>query len=458
MSKATERLATYASQIKIEEIPSEVITSAKECILDSMAYMIGGSPTKTGRQIIEMMTEMGERASTAAGSSVRLPAPLAAYINGFLANAPDMEDNYFGMCHPGPAIVPTALTLGEIRQVSGVDLIASVVAGYEVWIRVGKSMLSTGINQSNANGQSTWLMFGGIAATGRLKGFSPKQMMTAFGTAATHASVPFLAKIGYQDRPMSSIKNNFGWTCMGAIMAAELTERGFLGTTNILDGDNGFWRMTNAPQVDWKDSLETIGKIFEISLVQFKKYPSCYGNHPLAEGLNQALSELSVGGDQVHKILIYGAEKLIDFADYDPSTLTDAQFSGPYTAAMILLGKPPGPDWWDEKNFHNPEVVAQAKKVMIVPILGMEEVFKKGIIRTRVNVVTRDGRTASVESEIPLPPENRGLNPEKHRQKLRTLALPVIRHEYAEQILNHIDELENLVDVGNLISLMAKAS
>jgi 2-methylcitrate dehydratase PrpD len=455
MNNATKRLAQYAANIKFEDIPDNIVLSAKSCIKDSIACMLGGTTTKPGRQVIELIIAMGGRKeSTVPGEPIPIPAPYAAYINGFLANACDMDDNYFGMGHPAPAIVPTALALGESGGLSGADLISAVVVGYEIAIRVGKSMLPMGIINRNVRGQSTWMIFGSIAVAGRLMNFNTQQMATAFGIAATKASVPFLAKLGYRDRPMNTIKNNFGWSCMGAILAAELTNRGFLGTTSILEGENGFWRMAGASWSNWEGILDNIGEKYEISLIQFKKYPSCYGTHPAIEGMSMAMQKLPTGASEIKKVIVSGPKKLLDFKDYDPIALTDSQFSIPYVLALLMKGKEPGPEWWDEKNIHDSEILAEARKVEIHHVPSFEEEFNKGHLQTEVTIYTKKGHTYSGFGQIPLSEGKKGLDEKQLNRKFKKLAAPVIDPIGVEKIIDLIDNLEKLRDIRKLMRML----
>jgi 2-methylcitrate dehydratase PrpD len=49
--------------------------------------------------------------------------------------------------------------------------------------------------------------------------------------------------------------------------------------------------------------------------------------------------------------------------DYRPQTVTDAQFSLPWTMAAVAAGLSPGADWYTEQNMQNPELLGLADKV-----------------------------------------------------------------------------------------------
>jgi 2-methylcitrate dehydratase PrpD len=56
----------------------------------------------------------GEKIATVVGSDVVMGPIEAAMVNGVLANADETDDNYStGGAHPGCAVVPAALAMGE---------------------------------------------------------------------------------------------------------------------------------------------------------------------------------------------------------------------------------------------------------------------------------------------------------------------------------------------------------
>ena len=94
--------------------------------------------------------EFAECYATKSGASVigtagftAQPA-FAALANGILANAADNDDTHKrALLHTGSVVVPTALALTETEALSGQSLIVSLVAGYEVAVRVGMAVMPT---------------------------------------------------------------------------------------------------------------------------------------------------------------------------------------------------------------------------------------------------------------------------------------------------------------------------
>lgn len=455
MTDATSCLGEYASNIRWTDLPSKTIAAAKRCLLDSVACMLGGSTTYLGKRVASLVLGWGSRPEcTVVGNSEKAILPLAAYVNGFLANVCDYDDNYFFFGHPGAGIVPVALGLGERGTVSGRELLTAIVAGYEVGIRLGIATAPSRERRSLVRGMSTWLIIGGTAAGGRLLNLSPDQMANAFGLAAQNAPVPFLKKLGGGHvRPLSELKNNFGWACMGAVMALELAQLGFCGPLRILDGEEGFWRMAGSDQCRWDQMARGLGTQFEIENVSLKAYPSCLGTHASIEALIKIIRELRVDGSHVARVEVRGGRSLSRFNDYRPQTSTDAMFSIPYALSLTLLGIRPGPRWWGEYTHKDPEVLSMASKVELLPDSRIEdtEADKRHV---EVTVYTTDGRTGTATATQPLPPGDPGLGQTDLENKFIQLAAPVLGDRMATEVLGLMLDVENLSDVSPVARML----
>ena len=75
--------------------------------------------------------------STVVNYGLRTSAANAAFVNSAFNHGFEMDDNHSRTHLKGSAVaVPTAMAVGEQRQVSGPEFITALVAGYEVMIRV----------------------------------------------------------------------------------------------------------------------------------------------------------------------------------------------------------------------------------------------------------------------------------------------------------------------------------
>src|SRR5688572_6016652 len=120
--KATEKLnpviatlSTYMSEAAGREMPATVIRETKHHILDTVAAMISGAELIPGQHALRFARDYGgSPIATVVATNVLIGPIEAAMVNGVLANADETDDNYStGGAHPGCAIVPAALAIGE---------------------------------------------------------------------------------------------------------------------------------------------------------------------------------------------------------------------------------------------------------------------------------------------------------------------------------------------------------
>ena len=114
--KATELLARYSAGLKYEDLPDAVREIAKKCILDNLGIIIGASTQGLGhRKLFELVQESGgKEESTILGFGGKVPAHMAALINGGLARGLDYDETFDDApSHPSDVTVPAAIAIAE---------------------------------------------------------------------------------------------------------------------------------------------------------------------------------------------------------------------------------------------------------------------------------------------------------------------------------------------------------
>ena len=136
----TIELADRASSIRYQDLPGEVRTLARQCLLDWLAVALAGSREELSGILAEQAIEDGGRpAASLIGRSEKISAHQAALVNGAASHALDYDDVNMAMSgHPTVPIVPALLALAEDRGASGADFISAFVAGYETECRIGQ--------------------------------------------------------------------------------------------------------------------------------------------------------------------------------------------------------------------------------------------------------------------------------------------------------------------------------
>ena len=141
MTHETVRLAEYASGLRYDDLPPQVVERAKDCITDTVAVIVQGGGLPWSRIVASYAQRIGAggRSRILGTDGPTLHAPAAALANGALAHAFE-SDNLTkpgAGVHPGATLVPPGLAVAQERGSSGRELITAVVAGFEVMYRIG---------------------------------------------------------------------------------------------------------------------------------------------------------------------------------------------------------------------------------------------------------------------------------------------------------------------------------
>ncbi len=170
MDDVSFKLAQYISGSKYEDLTSAAIASAKRSALDTMGAMLAGSTAPGIETVVEMARRWGgSQEAHLVGFGDRLPSPLAAWCNGTMARALEIDDCVdFLPIHPSASAVPALLVLSELKEgLSGQDFLTALAVGQDVKIRMGladrQNAMQSARNTMNKN-------FGPTAALARALG------------------------------------------------------------------------------------------------------------------------------------------------------------------------------------------------------------------------------------------------------------------------------------------------
>ena len=138
----TAQLAAFAAELAHDHLPDEVGTGRGCSSSTALASCSARwrSRNGTGDRCLDRYLELAgpPGAGTVAGSRLKTTPMMAAFANGTLSEVLDCQDtNITARIHNGAAIIPAALAMGEVLASSGRDVMAAVVAGYEVGCRLG---------------------------------------------------------------------------------------------------------------------------------------------------------------------------------------------------------------------------------------------------------------------------------------------------------------------------------
>ena len=450
---ATEWLAESLSDLGYDALPLPVVERARECVLDSIGCMLAGSRIAEIRTPVDLVLHLAQSTGAAVpGLSGRYPAPFAAYAAAQFANGIDADDTVLGVGHPGAAVIGAALALAQTERSSSDDLFLAVATGYEVAIRIGRSITPSPARAEQVRGHS-WAVFGAAAAAAKLLRLDTARIATALGLAAQHALVPFVGK--WYERPITGLKNNYGWAAAGGVLAALYAAHGVPGTPRVLDGDSGFWAMAGSDR--WRPELviDRAETSFAILDVEFKPYACCRYLHTVLDALDSIRAQFgdAIHPDSIRTITVRSGRMIERFADYEPRSILDAQFSLPYVVSLHVSGCSLLNSSFVPGRFDH---LMRRVQIEVDPEMDRHATLRH--LPARVEVGLKTGTRLVAESATPPGGPDRPLDAAFLRAKFLALAVPVVGEQRAQHLVSVLqdptrsvtaDELSQLFRVGD---------
>src|SRR6185503_12781613 len=192
MSTATRELAEFTAGLSYETLPGEVRDRVKSLALDLTGIMIRArNEAESTPAMIAAAGRLGLAggACTVIGDAVGYAPPGAAMLNGTLAHSLDFDDTHASSSlHPSAPIAPAAFAAAEMAGADGKALIAALVAGYEVQVRLSLALDPAAHYDRGFHPTATCGAFGAAAAAGRVFQLDADGHANAFGIVLSMAA------------------------------------------------------------------------------------------------------------------------------------------------------------------------------------------------------------------------------------------------------------------------------
>jgi 2-methylcitrate dehydratase PrpD len=142
MPSETDCLASFLSAVTYHDLPSEVVRHAKASILNAIGCALGGAlaaPAVKSRNAVLPISS--STTSTIIGRLERTDFQTAALVNGIALTNADYDDTHLKtVIHPSGAVLCAILAWGELRGVSGKEILLAFVVGVEAQLRIGNAI------------------------------------------------------------------------------------------------------------------------------------------------------------------------------------------------------------------------------------------------------------------------------------------------------------------------------
>jgi 2-methylcitrate dehydratase PrpD len=449
----TTTLAEYFTALRYETLPPILIEKAKENLIDTLAGAIPGAQAPDVKGITEALGAYDAQADCVLwGTTRKASAPTAALVNGTAGHALEMDDFHpEGKCHMGVVVIPAVLALGEKHGISGKELIAAIIAGYEVGLRIAIGAGTASHRLRGWHATSTCGVFGAAAASAKMLRLSPRQTVNALGLAGTQAGGLW----AFMQDGAGNKKFHGGSAARGGVTAAILASGGMTGPAYILEAADGGFLPATSDAYDVNAVIEGLGETWRVLRVGRKPYACCRSMHLSIDGVFELKKKHGLAMEDIASIDVetyeIGVKQCGTFQV--PNNTFEATFSTPYGIAVAFKDDAAGTAQFTKTRVQDPELLDLCSRITVRASEKYSAAYPQNW-GCEMTVRTRDGRVLKQEIWNGKGGPDNPMSREDLILKFRSLAGAVLPDARMDAILAAIDDLENCRDVANLTALL----
>ena len=382
--KVTDALLDFSLKYDdYDKVPEKVIHETKRVMIDGIGNMLGGIASDKGKVGIQMAHRMGGvPESTLIGVGGKYSAPVAAFANSEMLNGLDWDP----IPHTPPIVLPALLAVAEAQNVSGKKFLADLSVALELAQRISKGVGSAMMislekygRTPDVFGNSNETIMGAAVGTALLMGLDREKIAQALGISAYLCSLP-VCRDWESTMPKSMIKYApVSWLAQGAIQSAMLASLGYTGNQYTLDSEYGFPRFFSHVEGSWNADavIANIGEEWTWLWMNYKPYPCCRFLHTILAAFYKIQDQYHFSPEQIDEIRCYTGAFVPHPDQHSVSNQVDAQFSAPYTFALVAYNYKIGPQWQDKRALTDPLIQKFMGKVKMLVAPEYVELRKK---------------------------------------------------------------------------------
>lgn len=455
----TRQLAEFASTLRYEQLPAEVVAKAKTSILDTIGCCLYGATLASVRKLAAMVgEETPDGPAQVLGLPLRTAVSNAALVNATSAHAFQLDEIHIGATlHPGAVSVPVVLALAGSGAYSGRDLITAIVAASEVGIRVGLACKG-GMFTRGYHNQGTTGVFVAGAAAGRLLGLDPQRMRHALGIAGSQAAGLMAVQEGAMAKGFHS-----GRAAQSGIYAAKLAALDYTGIPNVLEAPYGGFFSTLVGEYAPAELTAGLDTRWEILKTGFKPAPASNGSITAMAALDRIMREHGLTAADIQEVTASVSTNTLHHCgwDYDPAKVQGvlaAQMNLCYGMAVMALERRATVDQFTEAKMRDPAILDFIRRIKVELEPRYDAAGGKLRVACRARVLTRDGR--QFEAEVPY---RKGsfedpMSADELERKFFDLSTQVATRAQAGEIAATVAGIEKLDDVAAFMNKLAAAT
>jgi 2-methylcitrate dehydratase PrpD len=399
----TQALAAYVSSVRYEDLPGEVRQRVPLLMLDGFGCGIFGSSLPWSTLMTDAVLDLGSSGEASLwGTGRKVSGDHAALLNGSYVQAFELDDySRGGALHACALVLPAALAASGIRErVTGEELIAATVVGFEVGNRVGKCLGATRLTKLGWHTGAVIGPLAAAAAAGRILELDATRMEHAFGIAATQAGGLMSAGFGSMVKRM-----HHGRASQSGLYGAVMARRGYTGIESVFEQPYAGYCSTFTASSDLFDLdalVDGLGSEYRTLETCIKPYACCAKNHIPLDALAAIRARRPFALDELVEVRVACtlATKTKTGRSYvGTGSATEAQMNLGYALAVFLLEGDAFVEQYRPELLTDPEVMGLTRKIVVEHDESFDALGEGRRHHVNVEVELTDGTVLTQEAD-----------------------------------------------------------
>ncbi len=445
-----------AAGLRFENLPAHVVMRAKQRVFDTLGCLVAGYDAGIASEIRDYVLAQG-----GAAEATLLPGGQKTTVSHVcMAHATYMHGLELtdaaprGTCHPGNEVVPPALAYAEKLNRSGAEVLAAVVAGYEIEIRFGRAVFPSAFYR----GWWTPGLWGGIGSAVAAASLMKLDAVAIDNTIGIAVNLLPTAMMQANEEGETIKWLLGGQSCASGLVAAEMAARGVKGMRNVIGGFLPVLADKTLPERLTEGITEDAKFTYwEIAEGIVTKHYATVG--PLFASLDamfDLINQHNIQADDIAEIHADVMKRTAVFNTMHPENDVAARGSLPYCLALavckrdpaLLLGPGFRPEWLRDAGIR-----ATASKVRITENEDYERQYPARSL-ARITLKLRDRKSVSLE--VDRSERGRYLTPTDAdiEHKFRLLTTGVLGQTKTDKVVDLCSQFELLPNMNELIDTL----
>lgn len=343
-------------------LPSAVRSDSIRLLRDTLGVGWAGSGVPAASAAFAAAARWGRGGSCRIlGRDERLPAPAAAFVNGFHIHCLEWDAVHEPAVVHAMSVVTAALfgVIDRRGDVAVDDALTALAVGVDVACGLGISAKS----DLRFFRPATAGLIGAALACGRIEGIPAVRFADLLGLAYSQCAGTMQAHVEGSVALPLQIAN----AARAAVTAVDLTAQGLGGPHDALEGPFGYFRLFDEGTLD--DYVRSLGTVWRISEISTKPYPSGRASHGTLGAIEQLQAETSFGPDDVAAIEVRAPpliHRLVGRRWQGDMNAPTARLCLPFLAALMIADRRIDPRRFEPGTFANSALQALGDKLALV--------------------------------------------------------------------------------------------